>query len=173
MNQRDRGQGRKALFAVCGPVWRVLWAGGCLPLRHCRGPLCPATGGSVAVSCSVFKVLISTGRRLTPPVPMGYTHERPPRCGGGWACTSGGGCRRPCGLSSGALSREHVNRKHTAPVRLIVCADLLLGEVREFLTIAACLKCPRVVPVVVPNDHVYHFSPFRIVILFSLRFLPP
>jgi len=34
---------------------------------------------------------------------MGYTHERPPRCWGGWACTSGGGCRRPCGLSSGAL----------------------------------------------------------------------
>ena len=108
---------------------------------------------------------IKTGRRLTPPMPMGYTHERPPRCGGGWACTSGGGCRRPCGLSSGALSREHVNRKHTAPVRLIVCADLLLGEVREFLTIAACLKCPRAVPVVVPNDHVYHFFPFRIVIL--------
>ena len=26
-------------------------------------------------------MLISTGRRLTPPVPMGYTHERPPRCG--------------------------------------------------------------------------------------------
>ena len=26
------------------------------------------------------------------------THERPPCVGGGWACTSGGGCRRPCGF---------------------------------------------------------------------------
>lgn len=34
MSQRDLGQGRKALFAVCGPVWRVLQAGGRLPLRH-------------------------------------------------------------------------------------------------------------------------------------------
>lgn len=24
-------------------------------------------------------------------------HERPPDCSGGWTCTSGGGCRRPCG----------------------------------------------------------------------------
>ena len=32
---------------------------------------------------------VKTGRRLTPPVPMGYTHERPPRRGG-WTCTSGG-----------------------------------------------------------------------------------
>ena len=91
MSQRDRGgQGRKALFAVCGPVWRVLRASGRLPLRCCRGPLCPAIRGGVAVSCSVFKVLISTGRRLTPPVPMGRPMSARPG-GGGWTCTSGGG----------------------------------------------------------------------------------
>ena len=25
---------------------------------------------------------MKTGRRLTPPMPMGYTHERPPDCSG-------------------------------------------------------------------------------------------
>lgn len=48
---------RKALFTVCGPLWRVLRVGGwALPLRHHRGQLWPAAGGGVAVSCSVFKV---------------------------------------------------------------------------------------------------------------------
>ena len=47
---------RKALFAVCGPLWRVLRVGGCLPLHRRRAPLWPAAGCGVAVSCSVFKV---------------------------------------------------------------------------------------------------------------------
>ncbi len=47
---------RKALFAVCGPLWHVLRVGGCLPLCHRRAPLWTAAGGGVAVSCSVFKV---------------------------------------------------------------------------------------------------------------------
>ena len=99
----SQGQGRKALLAVCGPVWRVLRAGGRLPLRHRGGPLWPAEGGGVAVSCSVFKVLISTGRRLTPPVPMGYTHERPPRyrdsdVGAAGLAPAAACGRRPCGL---------------------------------------------------------------------------
>ena len=28
MRLENRGQGRKAMFAVCGPLWRVLHAGG-------------------------------------------------------------------------------------------------------------------------------------------------
>lgn len=79
----------------------------------------PAEGGGVAVSCSVFKVPISTGRRLTPPVPMGYTHERPPRCGGGWTCTSGG-------LWPSALRVYSITSKHFQPCQ--VCSGSILAH---------------------------------------------
>lgn len=53
----------------------------------------------MAVSCSVFKVLISTGRRLTPPVPMGKPMSAPApiRSGTGLAPVAACG-RRPGGL---------------------------------------------------------------------------
>ena len=70
------------------------------------------------------------------------------------------GRRRPCGLSSDGLSREYINRKHTTPVCLIVCADLLWCAVSDFFGVAACGKCFCAVAVVVPNDHVRHFLPF-------------
>ena len=65
----------------CGEMHR-------LPLDLCRSP-----GGAAAIVWRWVRVgWIVAGDRVVL-LPMSARRG----CGGGWACTSGGGCRRPCG----------------------------------------------------------------------------
>ena len=65
----------------CGEVHR-------LPLDLCHSP-----GGAAAIVWRWVRVgWIVAGVRVVL-LPMSARRD----CGGGWACTSGGGCRRPCG----------------------------------------------------------------------------
>ena len=86
----------------CGEVHR-------LPLGLCRSP-----GGAAAIAWRWVRGCCDRCRGRVMLLPMSARRC----CGGGWACTSGGGCRRPCGswqVMRGLARRGWRNRAAPAP----------------------------------------------------------